>query len=273
MEQHIKEPITRMNTEETIPEMTLELPNWENFKCQKHPHFKLDALSLDEDDASDAKLLCLKCILEEGYFNSMSSKKIISIKDLIQKCCEGGQSNNRMSAKPNNGLEEQFLNFLTQDYIGTYERHLENQYRIIDQEIKGVIENLGKLRDKYKDYYAEELVALRVKSEDIKKKIRRYLDENSSSENTTFSSQNQILQKFTSLQTTGEFCGFLKDLYFKSKETSESKADTYDYSQTLKMLEDFKLKASNLDEKVAEPYHFQGKLTSLFFILSLNRNE
>lgn len=261
MEIQTEASITAMNVEENPQKMTLEQLNWENFKCQRHP-FKVDALSVNEDDPSDAKLLCLKCIVEGDYFSS-SSRKLVTIKDLIQKCSEGGQNYNNVISKPNDGLQEKFLDFMTHDYMRTYEKHLEDQHRNIDQEIKGVMENLGKLRDRYNSLYAEELVALRMKAEDIKKKIRRHLEENSSSGDMTFSSLNQMLQQFTTLQSTGQFCEFLTSLYFKSKGVTESKTDTQYDSQIVKTLEEFKLKALNLDEKVAETNYFQGKLSSL----------
>lgn len=252
----------RFEQDEAPVHFDIELPSWNTVKCERHPQFKVDALNIDEDCYDDdTKLLCLKCILEGDYWGSTNAKKIVTIKELMQKCSENLKNIPTVNERPKDNLDEKFLDFLAEDYIGVYERHLETQYPIVDQQINCVIENLTKLKNKYKDIYAEELVSIRVKAEDIKKKIRKYLDENSGQENSNLSSLQQLLQQYNNVRTADELSKLLREIHRKSKETTENAASNIDsHMQTLQIMEEFKVKASNLEVKEADLYYLQGKL-------------
>src|SRR5688572_14088171 len=93
--------IPKSEHKEVSNHLNIELPSWENIKCQRHPQFKVDALNIDEDCFDDdTKLLCIKCVFEGDYLNVKSNKKIITIKELIQKCSESLKNSNTTSEQP-----------------------------------------------------------------------------------------------------------------------------------------------------------------------------
>jgi len=233
--------------------MELEFQNWESFKCPSHPHFKVDALCIDENSYDEPKLLCIKCIIEEDYFSSPGGKKLITVKDLMQKCSDLAKAVPETEMeKPNSGIEEKFLGFIASDHAGEYERHLKSQYQVVNDEITKLIDELTELKEKYKDFYNSELEDASRKSTDIKKKIKKYLDENLQSDRSQVSPASHIANQYNSIQGTDDFCKFLKGIYSKSKEISEQTTHIDNYDETLQAIEEFKIKASTMEEKTAD---------------------
>jgi len=239
--------------------MELEFQNWESFKCQRHPQFKVDAMCIDENSYDEPKLLCIKCIIEEDYFSSPGGKKLITVKDLMQKCTDLAKTVPEIEIeKPKNDIEEKFLGFIASDHAGEYERHLKAQYEAVDEEITKLIGELTELRNKYKDFYDSERDDASRKSTDIKKNIKKYLDDNLQSDKAHGSPGAHIQAQFNSIQTTEDFCKFLKGIYRKSKEINEQTTHIDNYDDTLQAIEEFKIKAATMEEKTADIAYLRG---------------
>lgn len=82
---NLNTPISyRIKEEYKTPESFNDSGHWENFKCSKHPAFKVDALAINED-REDFKLLCIKCIIEGQGYKVTEGDKLMTMKELIEK--------------------------------------------------------------------------------------------------------------------------------------------------------------------------------------------
>ncbi len=234
----------------------LEFHNWENFKCQRHPQFKVGAMCIDENSYDEPKLLCTKCIIEEDSFCSPGSKKLITVKDLMQKCFDLVKTVPEIEIeKPRNDIEEKFLGFTVSDHAGEYERHLKAQQEAVNDEISNLIDELTDLKKKYNDFYSAEIEDASRKSTDIKNKIKKYLDQ---SDKAHVSPAAHIQSQYNSIHSTEDFCKFLKSIYRRSKEINEQTAHIDNYDDTLRAIEEFQVKASTMEDKTADIAYLKG---------------
>lgn len=250
-------PIQKIKFEDSPAKFDGSFPNWENFKCEIHPQFKIDALNVNKN-TDNFTLLCIKCIIEGDVLKTNSEEKLVTIKELLQSCTKSIIFQKNTILRSRDGLQDKFLGFLTRDYIGIYERHLEEQYQLVDQEIADIIENLHAVRAKYKEYYNNELETLKSQGTEIKTKINRFLEENIDQERPTFLSQGEIYEQLGKITSHEELLGFLKELYLKSKESVDDVTSTDDCKNLLESMESLKTKALNLKDSEVETSQFEG---------------
>jgi len=250
----------RFRDDNKSPDST-DSPAWENFKCTEHPHFKVDAVCINEE-RNDLRLLCIKCIIEAESYSIANGDKLMTMKEMIQKYLDAVSNSGEKSTKSKDNLQEKFLSFLTKDYIGIYEQQVENQFKTVDQEIKDLIQSLNTLRDKYKEHVTSELISLRMKGDEIRGKIKTYLDENPEMESSRFSSVHEIQDRLSRISTRDELYEFMKQLYLRSKESYEEKEEP-DFRATLNMMEEIKNKVAEIQDTRVDISKLKGKI--LFF--------
>ena len=259
-------PIPKVKRENIItPDDISSHPNLESFKCETHYPLKIDAINVDKSDNS-VSLLCIKCIIADNFFKNNADCKLVTIKELLVTCSNTLFSQKNSMVKSRDGLQDKFLGFVTRDYLGVYEKHLEGQYERIDSEITDLIDKLNQVRQKYREHYSGELQAIREQGSEIKEKISRFLESNGDTAKPAFSSLSEIYDQIDQLKNQEELTGFLQDLYIKSSEGVEDVTCSDESRRLLASLEDVKEKASNLKNNELELSSFESKLFYMYMI-------
>ena len=259
---NVEEPIFKMDETSNYlannnSNISNEPFNWQKIRCRRHPNFNITTLSIDESGYDEPQLICMKCLTEEDSFRE--SKRFVAVKDLMQnyfenlsKNCSGDQDD------PNNVLEGKFIEFCTQNYGVVYEKHLEAQYKKIDQEISSVIEDLNKLREKYLNFYSGELLEVQKKTGEIKRSFNKYLEEKSSDDT------NHLVSQFNTVRSHEDFCRFLRRIHHLSKGVKPTAGPICYDPSLLRTIEEFKEKALSLEERTANIEYLHGNIS--FFL-------
>lgn len=117
-------PSNHFLREETKGVDMIENHLYENLKCDTHPTFKLDALCVNEE-LDEVRMMCIKCIIAGENYSIVRGDKLITIKELIEKCADNVVYNNDKVIRSRESLQDKFVSFITKDHIGQYNNHLE----------------------------------------------------------------------------------------------------------------------------------------------------
>ena len=195
---------------------------WENLKCDIHPNFKIDAIGVN-DNKSDIRLFCIKCMIEGTNYKVQEGDKLIAIRELIQKCNDAPNSNSERISKSKEEAQNQFLNFLTKDYAGSYDKHMENELAILESEMQELTDNINKLKNRYKEYYSKGSEEIKSSINEIKKRMGNFLEDDQTSEANLHGgiTQVDIHKKLAKVSNKEDLLETSKWLYAKSKENAE----------------------------------------------------
>jgi len=241
-------PLLKTKADDETSEEQAGLPNFENFRCEFHPHFKIDALYVNTSTGS-INILCIKCIIDGDCFKQSDDYKLVTIKELLQTCSDTIIKQKKDLLKSRDGLQDRFVGFLTKDYVSTYEKYLEAQYQAIDQDINQMIEKLNLVREKYKDYYTKELDTVKEQGSDVKGKINNFIEGNMEIEKQNFTSLEEIYEHLNKITTNDELSTFLRELYQESRERFEDVTSTDEVRRVLSNMENIKEKAECTKDK------------------------
>jgi len=257
-------PLMKTKAEDENSEEPVGLPTFENFRCEFHPHFKIDALYVNTTTGS-INILCIKCIIDGDCFKQSDDYKLVTIKELLQTCSDTIIKQKKDLLKSRDGLQDRFVGFLTKDYVSTYERYLMAQSQSIDQDINQLIDQLHLVREKYKDYYSKELETVREQGADVKEKINKFIEGNMEIENKNFTSLDEIYEHLNKITANEELSIFLRELYQESKERIEDFTTTEEVRKVLSSMESIKEKAEcTKDKGITEIPSFRGNYCLLF---------
>ena len=243
---------------------SIDLSSWENYKCLYHPDFRVDIFCYEEDCKSHS-LLCIKCILESENINTHKGHNLITIKEIIGKCIETIQDNNHKILKSNDGLQDKFIDFLTKDYVSLYERHVDIQFNKVDHEIEELIDLLNELRDRYKQHFHKDTVELKMRSEQIKSKINKFIDDHSEFMKTKYNDIEEVYNELKEIASYEEFEYFIREIYKKSYEDLKD-IESPNFKQILDLMEDIKKKDNSARAYEVDIKRFAGN--SQFFLLN-----
>jgi hypothetical protein len=227
-----------------------EVPAWENLKCLDHPQFKVDAICVNEEK-NELRLLCIKCIIEAETYSIANGDKLMTMKEVIQKYVDNINTSGGKISSNKIDLQDTFLAFLTKDYSGLYEQRSNNQFKIIDNEIKDLIQHLSNLRERVKEHFDSEAMNIKSKADEVKTKIKAYLEDSFNHEAPRPTSLHEIQERLNRITTRDELFDFMRQLYFRSMEASAENEKGPDCKSTLSKMEEIK-------QQVATSYENSG---------------
>jgi len=237
------------------------LANLENFRCEFHPQFKIDALNMNKV-TNTITFHCIKCIIEGDGARS-EDEKLITIKELLHNCYETFERRKRNYRKSRDGVKDRLLGFLTKEYLGTYDKLLESQYDLVDKKLSGLIDRLSLVRERYREYYRTELETLKEQGSEIKEKINSFYDENNQGEEKPqYNSINEIYDQFNKISRKEELQEFLQELHLDSIQRIEDVTGTDDCKRLIGITESIKAKAKNANENPPDLSNFEGTFYS-----------
>lgn len=231
--------------EETKSTEPSELSTWENLRCEAHPNLKIDVLCVN-DAEDEIKLLCIKCIINAHNYDVSKGDKLIAIKEVVQKCAETINADQSKMSKSKDDLHDKFLDYSTKNYIGTFEQHIDSQLSMVDQEVDDMIKKLQDLKKKYKQFYTKELEQLKAKNEEVKEKMKAFLDEDAHHDSFRLTSVQDIYDQLANVVTKEELLTLMKHLYHRSKERVDATCDTTNYQTTINLMDEIKDKISRM---------------------------
>jgi hypothetical protein len=242
-------PLSNRIKEESKANDNSDPPVWENQKCLDHPQFKIDAICVNED-RNEFKLICIKCLLDPNKETGQSGYKLYTMKDLIQKCVDSLVTQGTRHDKFREEHEQIYLNFLTKDYVSEYEQMLELHYKQVENSIRGLIDTLTLLSQKYRNYFTKELSNVREKGDIIKNKIKMFVEENNVDGNSQLSNLNDIQEKLGSISNREQLHDLMKQMYFKIHDSiSEGINGIRDSRSTIYMIEDIRSQVNAIQER------------------------
>lgn len=152
---------------------------------------------------------------------------------------------------------------MTKNYVGIYETHVDNQFKALDDEIKSLVDNLHALKDKVKHYFSDELYDLRIKGEEVRERINKFLDENPDLETPKLSSAYEIHEHLNRIANVEDLHDFMKQLYFRSMETFDVSEKAPDCKVTLKLMEEIQHKVASMQDAEIDFTRIRGKILLL----------
>lgn len=240
-------PSTKIK-EEIKGHESMDTSVWENQRCLDHPQFKIDAISVNEDK-NEFRLICIKCLLDPNKETGQSGYKLYTMKDLIQKCMDSLVTQGTRHHRYREEHEQIFLNFLTRDYVNEYEQILENQYKQVEHSIRGLIDSLNTLSEKYRSHFTKELQNVRDKGDIIKNKIKIFVGENNTEENSQLSNLNDIQEKLNSIANREQLHELMKQMYLKISSSLSDEDDKRDNRSTINLIEDIKHQVAAIQDR------------------------
>lgn len=250
-------PLMKTKAEDEISEEQLNPPTFEHFKCEVHPQFKIEALNINYATNS-VNIHCIKCIID-GDCCKQPEDKLVTINELLKTCADTIVRQKKDFRKSRDGLHNRFVGFLTKDHVSTYEKYIEAQSQAIDDDINQIIEKLTLVREKYKNYYNQELETIREQGADIKEKINKFIEGNMEIENKNFTSLEEIYEQLNKITTNDDLATFLGELYKESRERIEDVSNIDEVKRVLATMENIKEKAECTKERgITEIPKFRG---------------
>ncbi len=256
-------PTLKMKYEEAPQLDTDYLRVLDNFKCEVHPQYRIDAFSMHKI-TNEINLHCIRCIIDGDVKTEEAS--LIVIKELFQNCFNNFLQKSNDNTQSQENMQAVLLSFLTKDYVGIYDKHLESQYEILDQKLVEMIELINMLREKYKESHRRELESLKEQNLEIKDKISKDFESNASDARPRYSSISDIKERLSHVTSKMELQNLLEELlYEKSNQNPQDLNGSDDSKRIMKIMDDIKSKVRQVENNQFETSHFEGKKFSCSF--------
>lgn len=229
---------------------------YEPFYCTRHPQHKLEVLCTKEN--FQPSLLCIRCLTENSTKESVKAEDLKLIQDIIDKGTTNPQTTTVIQFAKEK-FEQKFTDFSARDYLGIYERHVQGQMQKLDREIGRIKDSLEDLRFQFQTYFEKQVVHLKDKEEDVKKKATEYIEERDKIENLRFLTPQEIVEEIRQIPNVKDYEKFVKMLYHRSSDSQGGIENTMlqgvfeamdNFKENMNLLKTCKLDTAKLEGKL-----------------------
>jgi len=223
------------------------------FECLEHPQVLLDIVEVNENLRS-VKPICIKCLIDDDR-HRIKGVQLMPLEKFISVY---GKPTKVSNSLPNLKVREKILSFWNKDYLETYKQNVGSQFESFEKEAKEVMDLLSRLKNKYHEYYLDNLITLKNNTQKIKQKIEGLVGTNNEKGQLQFNT-NDPLRSINKIKTFDDFSAFLNNLLRKSNEIPSS-----EYSTIVDLIDEGKNKSENDISIQAEINKFRGMFTKFY---------
>ena len=208
---------------------------YERFYCNTHLGNKIQVLCTKE--GFRPALMCVKCIIDPEVLRLVKSENMVPIHDVINRAISDDRTDTH-SQLVKETLEQKFTEFVSRDYAGVYDRHVESQMKKLDREIERVKESLDELRFQFHKIFEKQATDLRNKEGDLRRRCKEYIEEQEHIENLRTATSTDIIETIRHMSNVDDYERFLKALYHRSSRGMNDNTILREFFDTMNSFRD-----------------------------------